>query len=233
MVYFAKLTQFFPIFQSSVDTVITTLDPAMEDYLRKGQAVNLILTTEDPAAVEAVRDGFRQIFELAFVTSCSSVSSIAPLPVGCSAGMKGAQHRVSHLRRTKKVQDDKVLLGMEEFVAELVPGKWFSMICLHLSDPILKAEFHTLSQAVEIPKQYITKAEQSTPSNYNLRWSGLSFTLAEVILGSGHTHGDWQSLLGGCSRKQILTVAARTLAGQYRNKLNETAESVMDKAIVL
>jgi len=71
------------------------------------------------------------------------------------------------------------------------------MICLFLNDPNLKIELQTFSQALEVPKEYITKAEQSTPSNYNLRWSGLSYTLGEVILGTGQAQGDWQSKVGG------------------------------------
>lgn len=57
----------------------------------------------------------------------------------------------------------------------------------------------TFSQAVEIPKAFVKKAEQSTPSNYNLRWSGLSFTLGEVIVGVGHSQADWQARISGKS----------------------------------
>ena len=76
-------------------------------------------------------------------------------------------------------------------------ARWFGLTCLALSDPTSKLEFETFSQSVHIPKLYITKAEESTPSNYNLRWSGLSYTLGEVIIGSGQAHGDWQSKLSG------------------------------------
>lgn len=71
------------------------------------------------------------------------------------------------------------------------------MTCLALNDPTSKLELETFSQSIHIPKVYITKAEESTPSNYNLRWSGLSFTLGEVIIGSGQAHGDWHSKISG------------------------------------
>ena len=60
-----------------------------------------------------------------------------------------------------------------------------------------KLELETFSQSIHIPKVYIAKAEESTPSNYNLRWSGLSYTLGEVVLGSGQAHGDWHSKISG------------------------------------
>ena len=60
-----------------------------------------------------------------------------------------------------------------------------------------KLELETFSQSIHIPKVYIAKAEESTPSNYNLRWSGLSYTLGEVVSGSGQAHGDWHSKISG------------------------------------
>lgn len=75
--------------------------------------------------------------------------------------------------------------------------RWFGLTCLALNDPTSKLELETFSQSIHIPKVYITKAEESTPSNYNLRWSGLSFTLGEVIIGSGQAHGDWHSKISG------------------------------------
>ena len=75
--------------------------------------------------------------------------------------------------------------------------RWFGLTCLALNDPTSKLELETFSQSIHIPKVHITKAEESTPSNYNLRWSGLSFTLGEVIIGSGQAHGDWHSKISG------------------------------------
>ena len=63
------------------------------------------------------------MFEHAVIKCQHSVSNIAPLPVGHSAGLKATQHRVTHLRRTKKVTETEVVVGVEEMIAELVPGK--------------------------------------------------------------------------------------------------------------
>ena len=45
------------------------------------------------------------------------------LPVGFSAGVKGAQHRIANLVRGKKVLEGQVIIGLEEMVSELLPGK--------------------------------------------------------------------------------------------------------------
>ena len=70
-----------------------------------------------------MKDGFRQVFEHAVFKCESSVSNIAPLPVGHSAGLKATQHRIMSLRKTKKVAELDVVVGLEEMIAELLPGK--------------------------------------------------------------------------------------------------------------
>ena len=92
--------------------------------------------------------------------------------------------------------DHAIALVMPNTVCNLL-FRWFGLTCLALNDPTSKLELETFSQSIHIPKVYITKAEESTPSNYNLRWSGLSFTLGEVIIGSGQAHADWHSKISG------------------------------------
>ena len=89
----------------------------------RDQSITLAVTTNDPEAIEAIKDGFRQVFEHVAVHSHSSASGIAPLPVGFSAGAKGAQHRIANLVRGNKVLEGQVIIGVEEMVSELLPGK--------------------------------------------------------------------------------------------------------------
>lgn len=83
------------------------------------------------------------------------------------------------------------------------------MTCLCLSDPARKIDLETFSQAIAIPAEHVKKAEQITPSNYSLRWSGLSFTLGEVILGNGQSSGDWQNEISG--KTVLSSISCRTL----------------------
>ena len=89
----------------------------------RDQSVSLVVTTNDSESIEAIREGFLQVFEHVAVQSHSSVSGIAPLPMGFSAGVKGAQHRIANLVRGKKVLEGQVIIGVEEMVAEILPGK--------------------------------------------------------------------------------------------------------------
>ena len=89
----------------------------------RDQSISLAITTNDTEAIEAIKDGFLHVFEHVAVQSHSSVSGIAPLPVGFSAGVKGAQHRIANLVRGKKVAEGQVIIGVEEMVSELLPRK--------------------------------------------------------------------------------------------------------------
>ena len=89
----------------------------------RDQSINIAVTTDDSEAVEAIKDGFLQVFEHVVIQPHSSVSGIAPLPVGFSAGVKGAQHRIANLVRGKKIVEGQVIIGFEEMVCELLPGK--------------------------------------------------------------------------------------------------------------
>ena len=89
----------------------------------RDQSINIAVTTDDSEAVEAIKDGFLQVFEHVVIQPHSSVSGIAPLPVGFSAGVKGAQHRIANLVRGKKIIEGQVIIGFEEMVCELLPGK--------------------------------------------------------------------------------------------------------------
>lgn len=50
-------------------------------------------------------------------------SSIAPQPVGFSAGLKAAEERISNLKQMGFGQDRQILLSIENFLTELTPDK--------------------------------------------------------------------------------------------------------------
>ena len=89
----------------------------------RDQSINIAVTTDDSEAVEAIKDGFLKEFEHVVIQPHSSVLDFALLPVGFSAGVKGAQHRIANLVRGKKILEGQVIIGFEEMVCELLSGK--------------------------------------------------------------------------------------------------------------
>ena len=52
-----------------------------------------------------------------------SQPSIAPQPVGYTAGLKGCEERVQQLRQSPRVHEQQVLVAVENFIVEVFPEK--------------------------------------------------------------------------------------------------------------
>jgi len=93
--------------------------------------------------------------------------------------------------------------------------------CLLLSDPRHAVELTTFSQATPVPAECVCSAQDSTPPDYSLRWSGLAVSIGQAIQLQAPQvdQNDWHSYVAGISRGEILAGAARALAGLYRARL--------------
>ncbi|XP_063001886.1 LOW QUALITY PROTEIN: protein PRRC1-like [Elgaria multicarinata webbii] len=205
----------------SVETMITTLDPGMAPYIKSGGELDLIVTSAKEVKVAAVREAFQEVFGMATVTGEDGQSNIAPQPVGYAAGLKGAQERIDSLRRTGVIHEKQPAVSVENFIAELLPDKWFDIGCLIVEDPIHGIHLEAFTQATPVPLEYVQQAQGLTPQDYNLRWSGLLVTVGEVIeknlLHVNRT--DWHVAFTGMSRRQMIYSTAKAIAGMYKQRL--------------
>ena len=99
--------------------------------------------------------------------------------------------------------------------------RWYDVGCLVLKDPRHGVELTTFSQATPVPPECMCVAQDATPSDYPLRWSGLTMSVGQAIqLRAPHVdHTNWHSHVVGMSHGEILSSAARALAGLYRARL--------------
>ncbi|XP_054842834.1 protein PRRC1 [Eublepharis macularius] len=205
----------------SVESMITTLDPGMAPYIKSGGELDIVVTSAKEVKVAAVRDAFQEVFGMATVTGEAGQSNIAPQPVGYAAGLKGAQERIDSLRRTGVIHEKQPAVSVENFIAELLPDKWFDIGCLIVEDPIHGIHLETFTQATPVPLEYVQQAQSLTPQDYNLRWSGLLVTVGEVLernlLHVNRT--DWHVAFTGMSRRQMIYSAAKAIAGMYKQRL--------------
>nr|XP_056704519.1 protein PRRC1 [Euleptes europaea] len=205
----------------SVETMITTLDPGMAPYIKSGGELDIVVTSVKEVKVAAIRDAFQEVFGMATVTGEAGQSNIAPQPVGYAAGLKGAQERIDSLRRTGVIHEKQPAVSVENFIAELLPDKWFDIGCLIVEDPIHGIHLETFTQATPVPLEYVQQAQSLTPQDYNLRWSGLLVTVGEVLeknlLHVNRT--DWHVAFTGMSRRQMIFSAAKAVAGMYKQRL--------------
>lgn len=205
----------------SVESMITTLDPGMAPYIKSGGELDIVVTSNKEVKVAAVRDAFQEVFGLAVVVGEAGQSNIAPQPVGYAAGLKGAQERIDSLRRTGVIHEKQTAVSVENFIAELLPDKWFDIGCLVVEDPVHGIHLETFTQATPVPLEFVQQAQSLTPQDYSLRWSGLLVTVGEVLEKSllNVSRTDWHMAFTGMSRRQMIYSAARAIAGMYKQRL--------------
>lgn len=205
----------------SVESMITTLDPGMAPYIKSGGELDIVVTSNKDVKVAAVRDAFQEVFGLAVVVGESVQPNIAPQPVGYAAGLKGAQERIDTLRRTGVIHEKQIAVSVENFIAELLPDKWFDIGCLIVEDPVHGIHLETFTQATPVPSEFVQQAQSLTPEDYNLRWSGLLVTVGEVLEKNlaNVSRTDWHLTFTGMSRRQMIYSAARAIAGMYKQRL--------------
>uniref|UniRef100_A0A8C5PHJ8 Proline rich coiled-coil 1 n=1 Tax=Leptobrachium leishanense TaxID=445787 RepID=A0A8C5PHJ8_9ANUR len=193
----------------SVESVITTLDPGMAPYIRSGGELDLVVTSN------------KEVFGMALVTGEDGQSNIAPQPVGYAAGLKGAQERIDSMRRSGVIHEKQPAVSVENFIAELLPDRWFDIGCVILDDPVHGIRLETFTQATPIPLEYVQEAQNLTQPDYNFRWSGLSVTVGEVLERNiaQVSRTDWHVAFTGMSRRQMIFSAAKALAGMYKQRL--------------
>ncbi|ELW68444.1 protein PRRC1 [Tupaia chinensis] len=205
----------------SVESMITTLDPGMAPYIKSGGELDIVVTSNKEVKVAAVRDAFQEVFGLAVVVGEAGQSNIAPQPVGYAAGLKGAQERIDSLRRNGVIHEKQTAVSVENFIAELLPDKWFDIGCLVVEDPVHGIHLETFTQATPVPLESVQQAQSLTPQDYNLRWSGLLVTVGEVLEKSllNVSRTDWHAAFTGMSRRQMIYSAAKAIAGMYKQRL--------------
>lgn len=85
--------------------------------------MSVVVASGNDVKISAVREAFQLVFGKATVQGMAvQSSSIAPQPVGFSAGLKAAEERIGNLRQGL-LQGNHVIVAVENFIAELTPDK--------------------------------------------------------------------------------------------------------------
>jgi len=207
--------------KSAAESMITTLDPGMKEVIYSGGDVDIVVTSVKEVKVSAVRQAFQDVFGKATVAGQDSQPGIAPQPVGHTAALKGAEDRINLLRQKSLVDENQTVVSVENFIAELLPDRWFDLGCIILRDPANNIELTSFTTAIPVPAEYVLSAQDATPSDYPLRWSGLAVTVGQMVskVNPHISHYDWHEALTGVSRQTLIYLAAKTLAGMYKQRL--------------
>ncbi|KAL1430937.1 hypothetical protein MTO96_014362 [Rhipicephalus appendiculatus] len=208
--------------KNSVDSMITTLDPGMKEFIYSGGDIDILVASHDDLRIIGpVREAFQKVFGRATVTGVTMPpSNMAPQPVGFAAGLKAAEDKITSLQMTGRVPAAQPILAVESFIVELTPDSWFDMHCLVLKDDPSGVFLHTFGQPTPVPAEIVAEIQDRTPADYPLRWCGLAVTVGEVASPRLVVpQSEWRAVLGGIPDAQLVSSAACALASMYRRAL--------------
>lgn len=207
--------------KSSMDTMITTLDPQMKEFIHSGGDMDILVASDKEVKVGAVREAFQFMFGKATVSGMAAqAEGLAAQPVGFEAALQSAELRINSLRSSGCVHPQQPIVSVENFIVELTPECWFDIGLLLLDDPGEDILLQTYTQVTPIPPNFVTQARDSTPDDYPYRNSGFATTVGQIASQNLQVHHTmWQETLTGVSRREMIVLAARTLAGLYKSRL--------------
>ncbi|XP_043672799.1 protein PRRC1-B-like isoform X1 [Vespula pensylvanica] len=208
--------------KNSVNTMITTLDPQMREFIYSGGDIEVIVASDKDVKISPVRQAFQAVFGKATVTGISvDCTAIATQPVGFAAGVKGAEERINSARNISSLPKDIPIIAIENFLLEIGEDKWYDLGVILLNDPKHNVNLQTFTQMTPVPSQIVALAQEATPEDYPLKWSGLSVTVGSLMANSLQvSHNEWHHALTGVSRRDVIFLAVQSLAGIYKNTIN-------------
>ncbi|XP_048483955.1 protein PRRC1 isoform X2 [Plutella xylostella] len=208
--------------RSSVDSVITTLDPQMKDYLNSGGDLYLVVASDKEVKVSPVRDAFQAVFGKATVHGFPAQSDVtAAQPVGYAAAYAAAKQRIAHIRSTHSSLTNNVpIVAVEGFLQEAVNDRWYDISLIVLSQPSLDIELQVQSQGTPVPAAAVAAARAGSAAGSAHGDTGFDITIGSIMADSLKVpHTEWQEACTGVSRRELLLLAARSIAGSYRRLL--------------
>eukprot|EP00096_Caligus_rogercresseyi_P004571 TRINITY_DN18915_c0_g1_i1.p1 TRINITY_DN18915_c0_g1~~TRINITY_DN18915_c0_g1_i1.p1 ORF type:complete len:337 (+),score=95.07 TRINITY_DN18915_c0_g1_i1:112-1122(+) len=216
--------------KSSFETVITTLDPQMRDYLNGKFNIpfapeEVVIASDQDSNVSPISNAFRGVFgsKTAVYGLPSKVEGIAEQPVGFAAGRQGAKERMNSIS-----PDSDVIVAVQNFLLEVGEDSWVEMITFSLFNSKMGISLSNYSQPVPVDVRFVDLAKEATLETYPRKWSGLQKSIASVIGEKcGTLYQDWYpAVTGGTTREEIMFNAADTLAKMYRKVLSERVDNV-------
>lgn len=209
--------------KSSVDTMITTLDPQMKEYLKSGGDIVVVVASNKDVKISPVREAFQTVFGRATVVGHEAQSDVpGAQPVGYASAYAAAKQRIAHVRSTHaEITNNVPIVAVESYIYEAIADRWFEVSLLVLCQPSLGVELQLASQAVPVPSAAVAAAHAATNPHDH---TGLAVTIGSIMADSLQVpHNQWHEATTGVSRRELLLLAARSLAGSYKRLLAVSA----------
>ncbi|KHN85751.1 Protein PRRC1, partial [Toxocara canis] len=199
-----------------MDSVLTTLDPGMKDFLKSDGAVDIVIASDNGRIIGAIADGFRRVFSTVTYRGMGTpgASSLLPQIVGHTFALKYAKERISLLRGSGLAGNKSAVVALQPFLHE-IQGNWYesSVIAMQKDDVFV----HVFTQPVDVEPRVIAVLKEHTPSGYaaNAFSTTVGVAYAEVF---GIDPDDWQQRSLSYSSSELYRLSSAALAAAYKRK---------------
>ena len=222
--------------KNTVDSVITTLDPGMKEYLYSGGNINIIVISDSTTSISPIRNSFQSVFGRATVSAASSATSQFQIKLACGLqeARMVAKERISILRSdTSKVAQNQVILVLQPTLVDwstitsmVCEGEWFLTYCMFIEDPVLGLFISSFSQFIPIDSDIIVAAKETKfPEDFQHNHLGFAISIDELMSSkinlNAQDNCSWMRTWTSLDETQVIDHLSFTLANQYKRKWEE------------
>ncbi|KAJ3636574.1 hypothetical protein MTP99_000107 [Tenebrio molitor] len=196
----------------SVDSLITTLDPQMSEFIYSGGDVEISVVSTDQDEIAPIREAIFSVFGKAWVNGVSvKVEEKKHQAVGFEEGFKRVEEKIKAALQNNKsptIAVENVLLRQDD--------QWYDLSVLLLKDEEKQITIKTFTQSTPIPLDLFLKQAEKEMPGYAKGCDSTEKLLAAYLQ---ICKNGWQQSVSGVARKETLFLAARALVTLYKNKL--------------
>ncbi|XP_044735578.1 protein PRRC1-like [Chrysoperla carnea] len=204
--------------KNSVDSMITTLDPQMREFIYSGGDLEVVVASDREDVISPIREAFQLVFGRATVVGRPAlVTNVAAQTVGFKEAINAANTRIASLH-TQPETLSVPTVAVESFIFQMDEDKWFDMDVIVLNDMSKQIVLETFTQPTAVPSTIVTLAQSETTEQYPFKSSGLAVKVATLLSNNLQVPSyEWHEHVTGLSRRTLLLNAAKALAGLYKN----------------
>ncbi|VDN02248.1 unnamed protein product [Thelazia callipaeda] len=204
--------------KSGLDSVLTTLDPGMRDFIEGNDVLYAFLLSEGNMRItEAIKQGLRQAFNelICDVSPAGSEAIINYQIIGHVSAWQRAKERLTTFRNETTLGSETVLIVVQPFLFQ-ISDYWFdSSLILAQKEGI---EVSVFTQATQIDSDVITVLKKHTPKGdlHDSFATTVGYGYAELY---GGDPNDWHQNILSFSSFELYRAAAFSLAANLKRIL--------------
>lgn len=204
--------------KTGMDSVLTTLDPGMKEFLKSEGSVDIVIGSDNGRIINAVADGFRHVFSSVSYRGMGTPGTTHLLPqiVGYPLALEYLNKRAQLLRASGLAGNKSAIVTVQPFLHN-IEKIWYESVAIGIQKNDVEA--HVFTQPVEVESDVIDALERHTPKGY-------AANAFAVTVGNGYAEvfgvdpDDWQFRLLSYSSSELYRLASTALASAFKRKLS-------------